>query len=98
MPTRVFWDKAPPLRIGRRFRPLSSHRAKLISARDELAILKAVNLKLEAEVKSSLAKIMDWMKQQAEVETLPKKLEEQAYTIEQQTELLDAIEAERRYQ
>jgi len=41
---------------------------------------------------------MDLMKQQAEVETLRKKLEEQAYTIEQQTELLDAIEAERRYQ
>ena len=86
------------MRIGRRFRPLSSHRAKLISDRDELAILKAINLKLEAEVKSSLAKIMDLMKQQAEVETLRKKLEEQAYTIEQQTELLDAIEAERRYQ
>jgi hypothetical protein len=41
---------------------------------------------------------MDWMKQQAQVETLHKKLEEQAYTIEQQTELLDAIEADRRYQ
>ena len=38
------------------------------------------------------------MKQQAEVETLRKKLEEQTYTIEQQTEVLDAIEAERRYQ
>jgi hypothetical protein len=49
-------------------------------------------------VKSSLAKIMDLMKQQAEVETLRKKLGEQAYTIEQQTELLDAIEAERRHQ
>jgi hypothetical protein len=41
---------------------------------------------------------MDLMKQQAEVETLRKKLEAQAYTIEQQTELLAAIEAERRYQ
>ena len=86
------------MRIGRRFRPLSSHRAKLISDRDELAILRAINLKLEAEGKSSLAKIMDVMKQQAEVETLRKKLEEQTYTIEQQTEVLDAIEAERRYQ
>lgn len=41
---------------------------------------------------------MDVMKQQAEVETFRKKLEEQTYTIEQQTEVLDAIEAERRYQ
>jgi hypothetical protein len=74
------------------------YRAKLISDRDELAILKAINLKLEAEVKSSMAKIMDLMEDQTEVETLRKKLEEQAYTIEQQTETLDAIEAERRYQ
>lgn len=74
------------------------YRAKLISDRDELAILKAINLKLEAEVKSSLAKIMDLMKQQAEMETLRKKLEEQAYTIERQTEILDAIKAERQYQ
>jgi hypothetical protein len=74
------------------------YRAKLISDRDELAILKAINLKLEAEVKSSMAKIMDLMEDQTEVETLRKKLEEQAYTIEQQTEMLDAIEAERQYQ
>jgi hypothetical protein len=74
------------------------YRAKLISDRDELAILKAINLKLEAEVKSSMAKIMDLMEDQTEVETLRKKLEEQAYTIEQQTETLDAIEAERQYQ
>ena len=49
-------------------------------------------------MKSSLAKIIDSMEDQAEVETLRKKLEEQAYTIEQQTEMLDAVEAERQYQ
>ena len=74
------------------------YRAKLLSDRDELAILKAINLKLEAEVKSCMAKIMDLMEDQTEVETLRKKLEEQAYTLEQQTEILDAIEAERQYQ
>ncbi len=74
------------------------YRAKLLSDRDELAILKAINLKLEAEVKSCMAKNMDLMEDQTEVETLRKKLEEQAYTLEQQTEILDAIEAERQYQ
>ena len=36
---------------------------------------------------------MDLIKQKAEVETLRRALEEQAYTIEQQTELLDAVDA-----